>query len=1018
MADKPTPAQLEAINFDSGNCLVSAGAGSGKTKVLTLRISRLVAEGKAKLSELLVLTFTNKAAFEIKDRVRKAIANHPLPEVRAQSPEVEGASITTFDSFALDLVTRYHYRLGIDKEVSLVPQHLIDTQTKLTINEILEERAALANEGKDPGFLDLAGRYCVKNADSLIELILAIDKEGNLKKDKAKFLREYVDENFSDAFFEEGIRESYRQAIKLIQNAYKQSAFYEDAEAARTDQDALDALLSCKDYESLHNALPFALPRAKKGAFTEEEKERRNDIKDKLLGRAKGYVADSYDEAYQKHMGLKADAALIFELVRELNRRLDGWKRAHATYSFADIAALARDLVQDPEVVKELKNRFKFAMIDEYQDTSDLQDQLIERLECESFFVVGDIKQSIYRFRNANPKNFKARMDLYAEGKGGTLITMAHNFRSREQIIDAVNAIFGKVMTEELGGVDYQKGQALKFGNHGYDASKNEEAYGYQFYRYTPSGKGIGEDESEVIARDIAAKIASGYNLHRWKENDEDDKPQRRPCAYKDFAILIREKEDFAIYERKFHEYGIPINVINPSKVDEKTIKVVLGNLIRLCLEVKNGLSDSPSLRHLFVSVKRSFVERESDEAIYASLKGNPYLNDGIFQRIRDILEKSISLGDLVRNLIVGFDLISKLPLIGEVKENYEVMESWVSYLSSLSKFSWGLPEVVAYFDDLDKTGINEEEGKAPSEQNAVQLMSIHASKGLEFPVVYLPSLMKETRRKKVNFTISRKWGVILPNQSEQFDSSKGIFYRLAQTDNFDEDLSERMRLFYVALTRAKEHLVFVLPKAEEAKPSFVPTSFSDFLDAAGVEPGHSFDADSLPPVTPAKAKNVEAKPIEFKTVSKLPEEIEVKRASKDLKEPVDQGSLRFGEKLHRLMELTDVSSKDVSWIEDEKLRSKIEQVLALPCFKDSAKARQYHEYSFLGPEGQEGIIDLFLLYEDHVDLIDFKAARIDDPAYASQLRFYAEFLEKSFKRPVSAYLVSISKGRQVRVEL
>ena len=117
-------------------------------------------------------------------------------------------------------------------------------------------------------------------------------------------------------------------------------------------------------------------------------------------------------------------------------------------------------------------------------------------------------------------------------------------------------------------------------------------------------------------------------------------------------------------------------------------------------------------------------------------------------------------------------------------------------------------------------------------------------------------------------------------------------------------------------------------------------------------------------------------------------------------------------------MELTDVSSKDVSWIENEKLRSKIEQVLALPCFKDSAKARQFHEYSFLGPEGQEGIIDLFLLYEDHVDLIDFKAVRIDDPAYASQLRFYAEFLEKSFKRPVFAYLVSISQGSQVRVEL
>jgi len=1042
MADSPTPDQLKAIAHNEGNCLVSAGAGAGKTKVLTQRISRLVAEKEAKLGELLVLTFTNKAAFEIKDRVRTAIATHPLPEVRAQSPEVEGASITTFDSFALDLVTRYHYRLGIDKEISLVPQSLIDTQKKLTIERILEERAALANQGKDQRLKEFVGRYCVKSTDSVIKLIIAIDKEADLKKDKKAFLKNYVEENFSDAFFENGIKTCYQKAIAIIEKACDLiHSEYENTEYADLDGQLLQGLLSCKTHDDLYSA-EIKFVAAKKNALTDQDKSARAKVKE-MVALAKSYLVAPKAESHRKHMELKDDADLLFGIVRELNNRLDEWKKANASYSFADIASLARDLVQDDQVAAELRAKYKFAMIDEYQDTSDLQDQLIERINDKCLFMVGDIKQSIYRFRNANPKNFKAKMDAYSLGQGGTLITMAENFRSRKQIIDAVNAIFGKIMSEELGGVDYSKNQALAYGNKGYEETKDMEPYGYRVYRYTRGGKGQAEDEAEAIARDIASKIVSGYKVHDWSKPKGDPEPYR-PCDYGDFAILIRKKDDFPIYERKFRDYGIPISIANPKKKDEKTIKIVLKTLLRLALEVKAGLTDSISLRHLYVSLKRSFAQAEKDEAIYASLTSGEYLKDPIFQQIRDVLEKSESIGNLARNLVKSFDLARKLPLIGDVKENFEVIESWISYLESLSKFTWDLQDVIQYYDDLDKTGVEEEDDQAPSESEAVRLMSIHASKGLEFPIVYLPQLNKPISRDKVNFTFSRNWGILLPNQNEAYSVAEGPFHILAQSEEYDESLSEMMRLFYVALTRAKENLVFLLPKPEKqpSLPAF-PKSFEHFLLFADAEKGHEFDADTLPEVdkksleeTALKRKEEEAGredseneakikegllhflEQDLRRISSLPKEVDAKRASKEVEGPIDQGKLRYGEKLHRLMELTDVCKKDVSWIEDQKLREKIEKVLSLPCFKDSAKARQFHEYSFLGPEGQEGIIDLFLLYEDHVDLIDFKASDIEDLAYASQLRFYAEFLEKSFKRPVSAYLVSISKGRHVRVEL
>lgn len=1003
-----TKFQEAAINFDTGNCLVSAGAGSGKTKVLTLRIVDLVRKKKAMLDQLLVLTFTNKAAYEIKDRVRRAIAESPDPEISRHAAEVEGASIMTFDAFALELVSRYRYALGIEREVALVPESMVELKRKQTLEAIVEERAALANQGKDPLFASVVGAYCLANVNPLIKLVSSIDKEGNLKKDKAAFLSSFVNECYSDSFFAAGIRECYEKARGKLQKAQDLCQGYSVMELGQSMSNLVAELLTYPDYASLSArfAAEISFPRYE-SKYDPIDKPRNKVVKD-LISEAKAMVAGDVATEKAKWLETKDAAIVAFEIAAELDRRMTAWGKRYSAYSFADIASLARNLAQKPDVAAELKARYKYAMIDEYQDTSDLQDQLIDSLACDSVFAVGDIKQSIYRFRNANPKNFKSKMDAYQNPKNGTLITMGDNFRSREQIIDAVNLIFSRIMTEEVGGVDYSNNQALAFGNHGYDATANDEKYGYEFYRYE-SDKPQDEAEAEIVAKDILDRMKKGYRFHA----NEGKGP-----TYSDFAILISAKTSFPVYQKVFRKYGIPLEVTGSPKKEEKTIKTVLKNLLRLCEAVEKGIAPSSSLKHLYASIKRSFVFGEKDETIYKALKDDSYLKDPIFPQIRDILDHSDSLVLLTQNLISEFAIIEKIPLIGDMKENYETLEAWMNGLSFFARFGWGLSEAVAYFDDLADHKVESEEEKTASEKNAVQLMTIHASKGLEFPFVYLPSLTSRFVSEKTNMVFSRVYGPLFKNPKDTYQNPETVFFRLQKESETAESKSERMRLFYVALTRAKENLVFLLPK--DSEEAFLPSlahSFAEFLSLANAETGHQADKSALAEPSPIKPPKVDPANLSFHAVSRPAEEVAVERASKAIETPIDPALLRYGEKLHRLMELVDVARKDVSWIKEPKLREKIEETLRLPIFANVEKAKQYHEYSFLGKDGQEGKIDLFLLYEDHIDLIDFKASNIDDPAYQKQLAFYADFLKESFKLPVHSYLISISQARELRVE-
>ena len=1006
MASTWTPAQLEALSAKQGNFLISAGAGSGKTSVLTQRIYELVASGETTLSNLLVLTFTNKAAQSMKDKVRKLIKKDP--KTSSLAPEVESASIMTFDAFSLALVKKYHYALGLPQDIDVVDASIFTVEKKKLLDEIMDRYYSDYLAGKQPLFGDLVYHYAIKDDQELKDFIIAIDNLGDLQADKAGFFAHYLEEHYDSNFIDRAIDDfeaMIRDGLNGIEAQGKRG--YSEAELADADEAFLEDLLACPNYDALYAKmvdLPFV--RKKNGVGDDADKALHGKLNKIYTGLRANLVVGDSATIKNRYALTRPYVGLILQILNELDEGLQSFKRYYRSFDFADIASLARQAAKIPEINAELKARYRYIMIDEYQDTSDLQEAFISTIAQDNVFAVGDIKQSIYRFRNANPTLFLKRYQAYEKEQGGHLITLAENFRSRSSVLNDINSIFAVLMTSHLGGVDYGHGQALIYGNHSYDLSEAAVNHRLEIDEYDPlDGIDQAQQEAELIAQDILAKIASNYPVLGDKG--------LAPCSFSDFAVLIAKKRDFAVYKKVFIDHKIPLLTTDLGETSSEDVVVVLKNLSRLTdLLVKNPAS--PSITHLYASLARSFLFQMNDEEIFNAIKGKTYAQTPFFKDLqshKDFLEKA-NLEDVLNFYINEFDILGKLPSLGEVKANYERIESFLALGKAMGRFGWGLSELVSYFSDLDKYDVEMSIETSDTEPSSVALMSIHASKGLEFPIVYYPGLTGKFNLRDTagNFLASEPYGIVLPLNDNL--EAKNVLHFLSKNYETSEAVSEQLRLFYVALTRAREKMILIRPYQAEPKIPLTGTlarSFNDFLNLANLPPATFHKV--APAIVTLEGPSAMGSDftLEFRQIHEPAIQKLVSRASKTSLTPPDESSLRYGEKLHRYLELSDLVHKDVSWIADPSDRDVIAKVLALPFFKDVSRAKIFHEYAFYDEEKDlHGIIDLLLVYPDHIDLLDFKARDISDPAYLQQLAAYAAYLAKVFPLPIYSYLLSI----------
>lgn len=1000
-----------AIKARDCNYLISAGAGSGKTAVLTERIYRLAKADKS-LDKFLVLTFTNLAAAEMKDRVRGKLLEDP--DTLYLASEVDNAHIETFDSFSLFLAKKYFYELGISKDISIVENSILTIKRKMFLDETFEE----LYEAEDPKFLSLIDNYATKNENGIKDFIIKILQDGDKKADNYAFFNKIKNDYFNTEFIDKSIKE-YVNEIKDNLNFVREKAYeLEDADDSTQIIDFIDELLTINDYDKLY----YRLTDPVLGKFPGKPRNKTSDVdyRKKLSDFYNKKIKINEDNNYgdketitNMYLGVKPFVDVIIDIAIKTERKLDEFKKAHNAFSFGDISRFVLSLLNKEDIRKEISDSFDYIMVDEYQDTNDIQETVISSISKNNVYMVGDVKQSIYRFRGADCHIFQEKYIDYKKELGGKEIDLNTSYRSRKEVVDFINHLFSQVMKKEINAIDYSNGHEFKFGRKEYEVDKPNCSYEPEVYSYVyDKGDKLAEIEANIIKNDILRKINDKYIVYKDKK-----------CSYKDFAIIIDRGTDFDIYRKVFAEANIPLKVESKETLLQSDVALTIKNLVKMLYYSLNSDYES-SYKHAFMSVARSFLYQYRDDELYEIYQNKSFLNEQFAQKIELNKEKLryASIKEVLLTLYEEFDIYSKLSRITQYYANAHKMEHLLTIAESMDALSYTLKDFVNYFDDLDKLKEDIDYSDSDSQEDSVTLINIHKSKGLEYPIVYYPGLNKAFNRMDLNtsFLISNKYGAILPSSKEDKSS---LFIHLIKEEMKSADFEEKIRLLYVALTRAKEKIILINGRKENEIKFFKPVnarSMSEilYLTDAIQKYDSKFEMDNQT-FAPVESEKSVTK-VSLRKIHVDSEIVEHLRASKEVDEDIDSGLLDFGSELHAYLEKMDLDSKDLDYVKNRQMKKYVYNVINSSLFKGIKNEQVRHEFRFFDSQNNiQGYIDALIIKDDEIDIVDFKLKNIDEVEYDRQLRVYKDYLSKKTNFPIKMYLLAALTGeiREVKDE-
>ena len=1024
-----TDEQWNAIYDKGHNIIVSAGAGSGKTAVLSERVIENLKSGMS-IKEVLLLTFTKAASLEMKTRIRNKIKKNP--SLSKELSLIDEAYITTFDSFALSIVKKYHYILNISPNVSIIYEPIIRIKKKEILTNIFDKYY----ENKNEKFLKLISDFCIKDDKEIFESILSIYSKIDLKYNKNEYLDNYINEYFNI----NRINNDIKDYEKLLMSKFEEldyliedMSYYIDSDYITNLRLIISNLMSSKTYDEIVSNLSVEIPRLPKGS-TDEVKEKKELINDVIKNIKSLCIYKNREEIMSSILSTKEYKEVIIDILKDFDEYVMAYKYENDIYEFTDIANLAIKLVKENVSVKEeLKSSFKEIMIDEYQDTNDLQEILINMISNNNVYMVGDIKQSIYRFRNANPDIFKEKYNKYSNHIGGEKIDLNKNFRSREEVLNNINLLFNKVMDESIGGADYIKSHQMIFGNKSYiKKGKTLQNYDFELYSYMYDKKSEyskEEIEAFIIAKDILSKVKGNYQIF------DKDTSVLRNAEYSDFVILMDRTTNFDLYKKIFLYLGIPLELYKDETMNEDTDIIVLNNLIKFTIKLDTGVYDK-ELEYLFTSVMRSFLCESTDEKIFDTIKNKTILTSPLANKVRKIKLNNKSSYEIINDLINEFDFYNKLITIGNESASSVKLNSILSNAKTTSSIGYDINSFSEYLDNVIKEKIDIKYTIHSGVSNSVKIMTIHKSKGLEFPICYFSGLYKPFNISdiKEKFTYSNKYGIITPYFDEGV--AETIYKHLLKNDYLKEEISEKIRLFYVALTRAKEKMILVMPyeeivngKESDLVSNVVRSKYKSLLDIVSstlvsltkyvtvIDYNKSGITKDYSLLIKKDFKSGIEKSTEVLNVNELLVENETlidKHYSKENNKLITSDvkkNMKFGKYVHEVLEYFDLKKKDHSYIKDEFIKNKIISFSNLPIFDNVNEANIFHEYEFiytLNNTKYHGVIDLMLEYPSHIDIIDYKLSDVTDINYISQLNGYKEYISSITKKPVNVYLYSI----------
>lgn len=845
-----TDDQKHAIYARGSNILVSAAAGSGKTTVLVQRVIEMITDkdNPLDIDKLLIVTFTNAAAAEMKSRIskrlREILKNDPTnTNARRQLSLIPNASICTIDSFCINLARENFFNLGIEQDFKIMDNSEKQVVEQNVLDELIGD---LYKEDKEEFRILIEMLSSTKSDKMLATTINDISNFINAQEFPNKWLDDICelynpdislnDSDIARYVFAETktmttfILDLIRESISSLQGTDRLYDGYNEMlqEDKASFENILEALKS-NDWDTVAQAVkqvgfrktPFVR------GYTSPSKAivtRNKDLyKDMLEGSIAPLFSTTKYEYKQDCVFLYPVIKLLTKIVKEYNQRLMATKRELNSYTFGDIEHFAIDLlfyIDDKgeyartDLAKDYENTFAEILVDEYQDTNSAQDKLFEMLSNgRNRFMVGDVKQSIYRFRLAMPFIFTQKKDSYSEysednTSDSQKIMLTTNYRSRQGICDFTNFVFSTVMSRRVGELEYDESEQLNCGA-AYEPSDIPSPQ--LCFVQTPEGENADEYEARQVAKYIIEKV-EGKEKIKVGDNDY------REIGYGDFAVLFRSaKKRVPIFSKVFAEYGIPTIANNKVNLFENSEIKILLNLIRV---IDNPVQDIPLLATL-MSVFYGYSADEIARArvdypaknLYSSIIKSDTFNK-ILEDIKRYREyaSSMSVENLIRLIISETSYFSMMSAMG----NFEQRMLNVMLLVDIAKKfdngdNVGLTAFVRYIDTIIKNDFTTESANVTTSiDGAVNLMTIHHSKGLEFPVVILAGTShrynNEDAKKLVQINNSCI-GLKVHNE-ERLMRYSSLQYSITKNQNEYADMSENLRVLYVAITRAKEQFV------------------------------------------------------------------------------------------------------------------------------------------------------------------------------------------------------------------
>ncbi len=682
-----TKDQELAIDKSGTNIIVSAGAGSGKTAVLTERVIRKLKRGED-ISNLLILTFTNAAAKEMKERIRSAIKKENLKD---QLDRIDSSFITTFDSFALAVVKKYHYLLNIDSDVEIANDLILKFKKIDMLDKIFDE----LYQKEDPKFLKLIKDFTVRDDSKIKEVILEIYNKLNLKYDKDLYLDNYIETFYQDSYIDSRIEEYLsilRKKIDSINDNLKDLELIMDYEFYSLFYDSLKNLLDKNTYDEIKNNLEITLPRLKKGM--DDCKIYKDKINKSLSDLKKMCLYDDEIELKESIKDTKEYVEAIILILKKLIKEFEKYKKDNNLYDFLDISKLSIKIVlEHDEAREELKNSFKEILVDEYQDTSDLQELFIQAISNSNVYMVGDIKQSIYRFRNANPNLFKEKYQNYEKGLGGFKIDLVKNFRSRSEVLENINYIFDVIMDLDLGGANYKESHRMVFGNTLYDKYRGKnQNYNFEFYNYNLDSNDYSRDEIEafICAHDILEKVNNHFQVFDKNINN------LRDITFDDFVILIDKSTNFSLYKQIFEYHGITLTIVKDENISGSYDLLILKNILILLDKIKQKKYDK-EFWYSYLSIGRSYLFSIPDDDLYKKITNKELTNDPIILILNSFMDiiDNISVNELINQIVKKFSFYEKLINVGNIEESIIRLDYLENLANSLGKLGYSYKDVI-----------------------------------------------------------------------------------------------------------------------------------------------------------------------------------------------------------------------------------------------------------------------------------------------------------------------------------